>query len=444
MGNIFILKHMRIKVLIAIVFLSLQLHAADYYLSPSGSDVTGSGTFASPYFTLEKAWTVISAGDTVYMRGGTYLYPETQVLTGENGTAGNLINVWNYPGEVPIISKAETFTWYSLTAGVYFIGDYFHWKGISVTGFEQETNSVYFGFFGQNFSYCTFENMKVYGNGYGFYCKEDEGTLTGNLWYNCDFYKNYDPLTVAPGAYGNADGLAVGAVANFTSVNTVRCCRFYHNSDDGIDLWNNSGIVYIDSCWAFHNGYREDLTTHGGDGNGFKLGDMVSSVEMHRKKLTNNVACYNYDQGFSQNTYNDQLNACILYNNIAYQNGNSTSYPYTFGSARVGFVVNIFKNNIAYDNWGDRTVVKEIPDISINNSWDISYTITDNDFVSVDSAGITGSRINGRLPDLDFLKLSSTSGLIDAGTEVGIKFYGNKPDLGPYEYVTPGNFMRVR
>src|SRR5690606_34219532 len=70
-----------------------------YFLSPTGSDVSGNGTLSSPWFTLNKAWTVVKAGDIVYMRGGNYHYPSGQKLHNKSGEAGNMIRVWAMPGE---------------------------------------------------------------------------------------------------------------------------------------------------------------------------------------------------------------------------------------------------------------------------------------------------------------------------------------------------------
>jgi len=82
---------------------SLTARGLSYYLSPSGND-NNAGTLSSPWFTLEKAWSAVTAGDVIYMRGGTYAYTTQQDLLGRNGEAGNLIVLSNYPGEVPVIT----------------------------------------------------------------------------------------------------------------------------------------------------------------------------------------------------------------------------------------------------------------------------------------------------------------------------------------------------
>lgn len=76
-----------------------------YYLQPTGSDVNA-GTLTAPFKTLQKAWTVVAPGDTIYLRGGTYAINTQQGLTGKNGTAAATIKVWAYPGERPAITLA--------------------------------------------------------------------------------------------------------------------------------------------------------------------------------------------------------------------------------------------------------------------------------------------------------------------------------------------------
>ncbi|HEY3255894.1 MAG TPA: hypothetical protein VGJ91_18175, partial [Polyangiaceae bacterium] len=48
-----------------------RAHAADYYVATTGSDANA-GTLAAPFATLQKGADVAVAGDTVYIRGGTY------------------------------------------------------------------------------------------------------------------------------------------------------------------------------------------------------------------------------------------------------------------------------------------------------------------------------------------------------------------------------------
>jgi hypothetical protein len=89
------------------------------------------------------------------------------------------------------------------------------------------------------------------------------------------------------------------------------------------------------------------------------------------------------------------------------------------------------KNCVNYNNTDPNYGTPSTHD---HNTFDIPITVTDADFVSVNSAGMDGPRqADGSLPKLDFLKLSPTSKLIDAGIDVGLPFAGVAPDLGAFE-----------
>ncbi len=49
----------------ALITLTLPSFARVYYTSPSGND-NNAGSITAPWFTLQRAWTSVAAGDTVY------------------------------------------------------------------------------------------------------------------------------------------------------------------------------------------------------------------------------------------------------------------------------------------------------------------------------------------------------------------------------------------
>lgn len=104
----------------------------EYYVAPWGCDSTGDGSFANPWRTLSGptaqvtsdacAETVVTAGDIIYLRGGTYPAEDAAQnniiaashfniwerpddsfgICNIHGTADNKIVITNYPGEVPV------------------------------------------------------------------------------------------------------------------------------------------------------------------------------------------------------------------------------------------------------------------------------------------------------------------------------------------------------
>ena len=399
-----------------------------FYISPSGSDSSGTGSITNPWFTLNRAWTSVSAGDTIYVRGGTYRFNSQQRLTGKSGVLGSLIKIWAYPGETPIFTKSTSYTAPSWPNGlVYLDADYTHWKGMEISYYTQATTGIWYGMVLYSANHNTIEQMNSHHNGHGLIIRYES---SNNLVLNSDFHHNSDPLS--PDAYGDADGLEV-AYLPVGSTNTIRGCRFWWNTDDGLDLWNNEGNVIVENSWAWNNGFIPDTFNEGGNGNGFKLGATnVSSPTTVLRTITNSLAFHNKMWGFQENgaQCNIELN-----NNIAYQNcymGYSTwCGGFHFSTAGIPYYL---KNNIAYNNVLEESSLNVLTNVNHNN-WDSAVSVSNSDFVSLDSSQLENPRkADGSLPDITFLHLSSTSDLIDKGVNVGLTYSGSAPDLGAFEY----------
>ncbi len=405
-----------------------------YYVSPSGSDRTGDGTINYPWFTLNHAWEYVSPGDTIYMRGGTYTYSSRQYLSGKSGSSGKMIKIWAYPydSQKPTITRGSNYPTGCYDAvGIFFIGDYVHFKGLEIKGFAQPSGNgcVVSGLRSEDSSYNIFEQLDIHHGGHGM---KLNGDSTGNLILNSDFHHNQDPYT-EDDKYGNADGLEVGDSIPAGTTNTVSGCRFWWNTDDGIDLNDNEGNVIVNNSWAWYNGFIPDTFTKGGDGNGFKLGLSAIGASDWRntvkKTVTNSLAFDNLAWGFNENEAKQNME---IYNCVAYHNGIS-------GSWSGGFHLNVpntpyyIKNNIAYKNVPDDIDLGVLTNVK-SNSWNLGVTVSDSDFLSLDISLVDNSREqDGSLPDIDFLKLRSDSDLIDKGTNVGLPYSGNYPDLGAFE-----------
>src|SRR5581483_9648375 len=101
------------------------------YVSPSGS-ASNSGTDISAPTTLANALATVTAGGTIYMRGGTYSFTSTIVIAESNsGTASANKNLFAYGSEVPVLSFAGMAV-SSSNRGVVLDGSYWHLKGLII------------------------------------------------------------------------------------------------------------------------------------------------------------------------------------------------------------------------------------------------------------------------------------------------------------------------
>jgi len=82
-----------------------------FYVSPSGSD-GNTGTMGAPWRTLRHAVSQLTAGDTLYLRGGVYSSTadtvDSQTGTVPSGTSwDNAVTIAGYPGEQAIVRPPD-------------------------------------------------------------------------------------------------------------------------------------------------------------------------------------------------------------------------------------------------------------------------------------------------------------------------------------------------
>jgi len=420
---------MKRLLLIPLFLISLMSSATTYYVAPTGSDASGNGSIGSPWFTLNKAWSSVTAGDIVYMRGGTYYYNSAQNLTGKSGNSSNYINVWNYTGENPIIDGSKIPDYEIINTGN---SSYLYLKGLRITNLKQPnpitTSNGYYGLrvnpYTANSKFELIETDHIGGWGVVIfdYCND-------LLFLNCDSHHNADPYTETyPGPhgtnYGGADGFESG-YANTTNI-TFKGCRAWWNSDDGWDFRQAAGTFILDNCWSFWNGNIPGTFTPAGDGEGFKLGSSFFAPDQTaiRRIVRNSMAFEN--QAGVEAVNEGYYVGVQIYNSVFYKNTAGINIQ------RAGASTTILRNNISYNNsqgnWIDSWVNHD------HNNWDNGKTISDADFLSVSSAGADGPRqADGSLPNLNFMRLKTGSSLIDAGVNVGLAYAGSAPDIGAYE-----------
>jgi len=425
--------------------------AAEYYVSPTGSDANP-GTIDKPFGTIQKGADTAVAGDTVWLRGGTYAIttPKSSsagLLFSKSGTSdSNRIKYWAYPGELPVVDFSNmTISTTGYTMGFSISGSWLHFKGIEECCVPMNTFSNN-GFAVTSGGNDIFENLNMHHNsGNGIFIGSK--SAGGHLVLNCDAHDNYD-ATSNQGQGQNADGF--GVHYQTTGDRTIlRGCRAWWNSDDGYDLINQEVPVTVENSWAFGNGYADYGNTNpsSGNGNGFKMGSSKTGV---RHLVQNNVAWKNKASGFYAN---HSSGGNTWYNNTSFQNGTQynmlASDPNDSSTTIIltGDLVHIMRNNIGFPNKNTNMTGVDTQ----FNSWDLNLTPANKDFLSVtdpsmtvkdvsaESSGALGPRqADGSLPNVDFLKLIAGSQMIDKGTDVGLPFVGGAPDLGAYEFGAAG------
>ncbi|MFZ5941841.1 MAG: right-handed parallel beta-helix repeat-containing protein [Bacteroidota bacterium] len=400
-------------IILAVSITAAQGSPSTYFVSLQGND-SNPGTEAQPFRTIPKAVGVAVAGDTILVRGGTYI-STTTISISKSGTADKYFTLKSYPGERALLNYS---TQAMGSRAISLSGSYWHIEGFDVFGAGDNGLMISGG------SHNRIVNCAFYRN-------RDSGLQMGNgasynEVINCDSYFNADPTD-----YGDADGFA--AKLDVGVQNYFYGCRSWKNCDDGWDGYlrgaDNVSTI-LENCWAFENGYLEDGTDPGAqaNGNGFKMGGSDNKDLRHDFTVKNCLAFNNKVKGFDQN---NNMGSMILYNCSSFNNAGGN---YKISRALADGEVLIIKNSLVLGDLGS------LGDFAVQeaNSWLPPFESTIEDYISIDPAAAYGPRkADGSLPDITFMHLAEGSDLIDGGVDVGLPFDGEAPDLGCFETVVP-------
>jgi hypothetical protein len=282
--------------------------AKTYYVAVNGSDANA-GTFEKPFATINKGANLLVAGDTLYIRGGTY----NQTVSVENsGTASEFITVMGYLGEAAIIDGQDilpTGVW-----GVLFnvVGNYVavrdltvknsNWMGLALRGHHIQAISVK--------SHRNKENGILVSGEYG-------RVENCEVWWNCKSNE-----------YGRNErgGWASGlSAARYPKYALLRKNKVWNNWGEGLStyeaentiieenfVWDNWGpnIYLSDTKYTVcqrNMVYRtvgNPASGYGGSEAGIMMGDEKYNPPSSDNKIINNFVkgtntCFNFWQGTS-------------------------------------------------------------------------------------------------------------------------------------------------
>ena len=128
-----------------------------YYVAPGGDD-SQPGTEAQPWRTIQKAADTLVAGETVYIKAGTYA---EQVIPQNSGSAGNYITYAAYPGDVVTID-GSTISLPAYETGLFVVEDrsYIKVSGLRIINAGPNDNNA--GIYVDNTHHIIIENNYTY------------------------------------------------------------------------------------------------------------------------------------------------------------------------------------------------------------------------------------------------------------------------------------------
>ena len=418
--------------------------AAEFFVAPAGDD-GNPGTLERPFATIQHAQAAVAPGDTVFIRGGTYVMKESQIAKKEriwayvhfldkSGTPDKRINYWAYKAERPVFDFSAVKPADLRIDAFHVTASWVHLKGLEVTGVQVtmkgHTQSICFA---NNGSHNIYDQLSMHdGQAIGIYSVRG----SDNLFLNCDAYRNHD-FTSEDGKGGNVDGFGCHPPKGGTG-NVFRGCRSWFNSDDGYDCINAHESVTFENCWAFYNGFSPSFEKLA-DGNGFKAGGygatpvnrLPNPIPRHTVRFC--LAVRNKASGFYSNHH---LGGSDWFNNTGYRNGNNFNMLCRLADnvTDVDGYGHKLRNNLAYKGGRDIARLDPAKSDAANNSFTLDLKVGDKDFLGLDEAELIAPRqTNGDLPEMKFLHLDPASSLIGRGVDVGLPFRGARPVLGAFE-----------
>lgn len=297
------------------------------YVSPSGTD-SAAGTVTAPT-TLTSAISRISAGGTIYLRGGTYAYSSTVTIpAGSNGSSAARTTLSAYPGETPVLNfSAQTES--SANRGIQLNADY--WKIYGLVVEHAGDNGIYIG--GSN--NVVERTVTRFNRDTGLQLGRIASTTPSSAWPANNLILSAESHDNADSDGEDADGFAAKLTTG--TGNVFRYAVSHNNIDDGWDLYTKSdtgaiGPVTIEDSLSYNNGTLSDGSQAGaGDRNGYKLGGEDIPVN---HVVRRSIAFGNGKHGF---TFNSNPGTLAISNNLSIDNA-QRNFNFDGGTS-------VFRNN---------------------------------------------------------------------------------------------------
>ncbi|MFC1626686.1 right-handed parallel beta-helix repeat-containing protein [Patescibacteria group bacterium] len=428
---------------------SSSVNATTYYVATNGSD-SNVGTQSQPLATFDKANQVIQAGDTLYIKDGTY----NQILEiTKSGTSTNPITIQAENTHQAVVKS--TSSWEDST--VLISGNYVVIKGVDVAGSDGYCIEV-------NGDNVTIQSNKAHEcDAHGIYTNAGNTFIKNNSVYRA---------TLMNESKNRSSGWGSGIKVKYGATNTTITNNLvYENYGEGIavtrgigaivaenSLYDNyAGNIYIDNSKDVV--VERNFSYNTGNSEFFRDGEPASGLAMEEEDyddwdgaqhqtilenitFRNNIVAftgkgiYYYDSGLS----GTGLDTVKIINNTFWDTtGNTISIETPSAKTRNSVIA----NNIIYQPDGDVGYVEDRNGVDVyNNHWVGTNPDSWRNFDGTGDIYDTNPQFSGTpgTNSVDY-RLTSSSPDINAGGDVaGVsedfegKSRDSSPDIGAMEY----------
>ena len=411
---------------IVLIGLNINNVNSQFYVSTTGLD-NNSGTLTSPWKTIAKAANTLTAGQTAYVRGGTY---KESITIKNSGTVGKYITIAAYPTETPIMDGTgiNAFNLINISNKSY----------VKISGLSIQNSSVGIAASGSN--NLVLENNKLYNFNNPAISLGDcfNSVVTGNIvdkacstsWGECITFNQCEYIDVSYNEVKNGTTNTLGGEGI-----DIKCSKYVRVYGNVVHDLKKLGI-YIDA----YDGLNYDIQVFNNKVYNVTSGIVISSEQRNAVRKIN--------------VYNNLVYDCV------YLGIGVVNWPthYTPGTSYPIDDIKIENNTISSTGGliidapeGNNFKVQN--NIIYNYNPSIKYSNTPQNLVSANNMANLGAATylgtNGKIADPQFVniatkdfQLKSTSPAIDYVVSNGVLFdlnnktrpYGSGLDLGAYEY----------
>jgi parallel beta-helix repeat protein len=262
------------------------LAAATYYVSPNGNDAN-QGTQDQPFRTIAKGISVLTAGNTLYIRGGSYeeAIDNTNYTIPSGTSFADPVTIAAYPDETVTLRGVLVTSAQYVIFNDLIVDATGRPEGISITNGDATTTRD---------NFVRFENVEV---------KNWEAPNSNGVFV----YSNYNEFLNCKVHDSSVGGRAHGFYI-LGSHNLVDGCEVYNNVGYGIHLWNEDNTTLV------HDNILRNNRVHHNGGSSTPGGITINHGD--NNIAHDNIVCNNDGESFGVSAAdNTQIYDNIIYNN---------------------------------------------------------------------------------------------------------------------------------